>query len=194
MEVSLCKHDALLVVDMQNDFLPGGSLAVAGSDVLLPIINAYIQHFINASCHVFASRDYHPANHISFNDQGGPWPPHCVAGSSGAEFHKDLRLPENIEIISKATTQSKEVYSALEETPLLNLLQKRDIKRVFICGLATDYCVLASACDLLKERFDVVILIDGIKGVDVKPGDGERALEKMKDLGASETTLEELAT
>jgi nicotinamidase/pyrazinamidase len=184
MKISLDVHDALLVVDMQNDFLPGGSLAVSGSDAIISIVNSYIQDFITAGLPVFASRDFHPVDHISFQHSGGTWPLHCVANSKGAEFHPDLQLPEKAIIISKGTNKDAEAYSALDATRLNHHLQKDGIKRVFVCGLATDYCVYASALDLLKADFTVFVLRDAVKAVDVQPGDGDRALKELTDRGA----------
>lgn len=186
MQISLEAHDALLVVDMQNDFLPGGSLAVGGAETIIPQVNSYIQIFSRAGLPVFASRDYHPENHISFQAAGGPWPPHCVAGSKGADFHPALRLPEDAVIISKATSPDKEAYSALDATPLNDHLQRLGITRVFICGLATDYCVYASARDLLQAKYMVIVLADAIKAVDAQPGDGDKARKELIDMGASE--------
>lgn len=186
-------HDALLVVDMQNDFMPGGSLAVTGSDTIIPAINTYLQHFNGADLPIFASRDYHPADHISFIDQEGQWPPHCVAESSGAEFHKDLKFPDSTVIISKGTDRKLEAYSALDSTGLSAILDKNDISRVFVCGVATDYCVYASAKDLLiAKKFTVILLTDAIKAVDLVPGDGDKAIAELKTLGAKEITLDDL--
>ncbi len=190
MKISLNVHDALLIVDMQNDFLPGGNLAVRGSDAIISVVNNYIQNFAAAGLPIFASRDFHPADHISFQSRGGTWPPHCVAGSQGAEFHPDLHIPENAVIISKGTTQDAEAYSALDATPLRQQLRNNNIKRVFVCGLATDYCVHASVIDLLKADFSVFVLCDAIKAVDVQPGDGDRALKELTDKGALAITTD----
>lgn len=192
MDNFLTESDALLVVDVQNDFLSGGSLAVPKSNTILPVINDYLELFQRNGLPVFASRDYHPEDHVSFSTRQGPWPPHCVAGTPGAEFHIDLNLPENCVIISKATSSEKDAYSALDSTGLGKKLQLLGIKRVFVCGLATDYCVHASAKDLLKEGFDVIILIDAIQAVNVTPGDGDKALDDLKSLGAIEISLKDI--
>jgi nicotinamidase/pyrazinamidase len=192
MKISLDVHDALLVVDMQNDFLPGGSLAVSGSDAIISVVNSYIQSFSEARLPIFASRDYHPDDHISFLENGGTWPPHCVAGSKGSEFHPELQLPKDTVIISKGTSSKAEAYSALDSTALSQQLQDRGIERVFVCGLATDYCVHASAMDLLNADFSVLVLIDAVKAVNVQPGDGVRALKELTDRGAIAITKDNL--
>lgn len=192
MDIKISDHDALLVVDMQNDFLPGGSLAVSGSDMIIPVINSYLDTFTKAGQPIFASRDYHPANHMSFVAQQGQWPPHCVAGTSGAEFHPALHFSDNTIIISKGTAQDKEAYSALESTGLASMLHDHDIRRVFVCGVATDYCVHASAKDLLTEKFEVILLTDAIKAVDLVAGDGDKAITELKALGATQITFNNL--
>lgn len=193
MPISLKKSDALLIVDLQNDFLPGGSLAVQDGDEIIPAVNTYISRFTRQNLPVFASRDYHPKDHCSFTEQGGTWPPHCVSGTRGASFAEALHLPEKAIIISKATSQDRDAYSALDGTKLKEKLLSLKVQRVFVCGLATDYCVYASVKDLLKEKFDTVLLIDGIKGVNLNLGDSEEAVRKMTDLGASQLTIEGLA-
>ncbi len=192
MKIRTDRRDALLVVDMQNDFLPGGSLGIPGSDAILPVVNSYISRFSGSGLPVFASRDYHPADHISFVDRGGLWPPHCVVGTKGVEFHPDLQLPAEVLIVSKATSEDKDAYSALEETSFLDQLRELKIRRVFVCGLAMDYCVFHSGYDLLKAEFAVVLLVDAVKAVDIKPGDGDRAREELRRLGAIEITRDDL--
>ncbi len=193
MTLSLEHHDALLVVDMQLDFLDGGSLAVEGSLAIIPVVNGYIDRFKRARIPIFACRDWHPENHCSFVEHGGIWPPHCVAESSGAAFHPDLCLPPGTYVASKGTRVDRDAYSALDGTEMEREMRAQDVQRVFVCGLATDYCVLASARDLAKSNFDVVILEDAIRAVDVRPGDGERAIEEMLGFGTREIVLEDLA-
>lgn len=193
MNITLSANDALLVVDMQNDFMPGGSLEVTGSDTIIPVINAYIHRFNSAGLPIFASRDYHPADHISFIDQQGQWPPHCVAETAGAQFHEDLQFPDSTIIISKGTNREKDAYSAFDSTGLIKILHDKAINRVFVCGVATDYCVHASVKDLLIAKdFTVLLLTDAIKAVDLAPGDGDKARAELKALGAIEITLNEL--
>ncbi len=192
MNFLLDSSDTLLIVDMQNDFIAGGSMAVAGSETLIDLVNSYIQVFKNKKRPIFASRDFHPANHISFISNGGQWPPHCVADTPGANFHPSLQLPEDTIIISKGTSADREGYSALEDTVLHSNLQQENISRVFVCGLATDYCVHASAKDLLLAGYAVVVLSDAIKAVNVQPGDGAKALKELTSMGAVITQFNNL--
>jgi nicotinamidase/pyrazinamidase len=176
--------DALLVVDLQNDFLPGGRLAVPSGDAVLPAVERALQRFAALGLPVFASRDWHPPDHCSFHAQGGPWPSHCVAGTPGAAFPDALRLPAGACVISKATTAARDAYSAFDGTDLHARLQALGVRRLFVCGLATDYCVKASVLDALALGHAVVVLRDGVAAVDVQPGDGERALATMRQRGA----------
>jgi nicotinamidase/pyrazinamidase len=139
---------------------------------------------------VFASRDWHPANHISFRDRGGPWPPHCVQGTAGAEFHRDLKLPHDVQIISKADTPDKDSYSAFGGTDLATRFRQTGIRRIWIGGLAQDYCVRETALDALREGFEVHVIVDATRAVNVKPEDGRRALEEIRQAGG---ILEEMA-
>jgi nicotinamidase/pyrazinamidase len=177
--------DALVVVDVQRDFLPGGSLAVADGDRVLRPINACLELFATHGLAIFASRDWHPPNHCSFRAQGGPWPPHCVAGSAGAAFADELHLPAHVGIVSKATRAEADSYSAFGGTDLMQRLRSAGVKRLFVGGLATDYCVLHTVSDALGAGFAVVVLRDAIAAVDARPGDGDRAIERMRELGAS---------
>jgi nicotinamidase/pyrazinamidase len=177
------EDDALLVVDLQRDFLPGGALGVAGGDEVLAVANAQIERFAAAGAPVVASRDWHPAGHCSFTACGGIWPEHCVAGTAGAEFAPDLRLPADAVLVHKATTVDKDAYSAFEGTDLAARLRDLGVGRVFLVGLATDYCVLRTALDARRLGFEVVVLENGVRAVDLSPGDGERALERMREAG-----------
>lgn len=182
--IHLGPQDALLVIDLQYDFLPGGSLGVpAGHEVIAPI-NRLLAWFDDERLPVFASRDWHPADHCSFKDQGGPWPPHCVANTRGAEFANELALPDDAVVVSKADTAAKDAYSAFNGTDLAQQLRERGITRVTVCGLATDYCVLNTVTDALDEGFDALIVPEAMRAVDVHPGDGIRALDRMVARGA----------
>lgn len=185
--------DALLLIDVQNDFLPGGSLAVPSGEEVIPVLNRYIEAFSKASLPVYASRDWHPPDHSSFRAQGGIWPPHCVASSGGAEFSPKLDLPANAVIISKATNPNADAYSDFDEPDLEQSLQQNGISRLFIGGLATDYCVLYTVRDALAHGFEVHLLLDGIRAINVKPGDGQRAIEEMTSLGAHPIHFEDIA-
>lgn len=190
--IKLTQRDALIIVDMQNDFMPGGALPVPEGDKIIPSLNKYIALFASKDLKVIATRDWHPPNHISFKSMGGPWPPHCVQGTKGAEFHPDLKLPDNVIIVSKATEPNKEAYSGFEGTNLHEILKDKGIRRLFIGGVATDYCVRATVIDALKLGYTVFLLLDGIKGVDVKPGDSKRAIDEMLNEGAIGITFVEL--
>ena len=186
------QDDALIIVDVQNDFLPGGALAVPEGDTVIPVINRYIDLFLLAKRPVFASRDWHPTDHCSFQAQGGPWPLHCVAGTSGANFAAALQLPAETTVISKANIRDKDAYSAFEDTDLDQLLKQQSIKRLFVGGLATDYCVLNTVKDALAKNYAVLLLKDAIRAVNVKPDDGRRAEQQMEALGAQAITLKQL--
>lgn len=182
--IVLGKGDALLVIDMQNDFLPGGSLGVPQGDRVIAPINALIALYQSRALPVYASRDWHPGDHCSFAAQGGPWPPHCVAGSEGARFSSELRLPGNAIIISKAATQAQDAYSAFNETGLARGMRAEGITRVSVCGLATDYCVLNTVLDGIEAGFEVLLVLDAVRAVEVKAGDGDRAIARMLGAGA----------
>lgn len=180
--IRLERDDALICVDVQNDFLPGGSLAVADGDQILAPLNALITRFRCAGLPIFATADWHPPNHCSFREQGGPWPSHCVAGSRGAEFAPGLQLPDTARRIRKGTRPAHDAYSGFEGTDLAAQLWTLGVRRVFIGGLATDYCVRATAQDALAAGFAVVLLTDAMRAV--SPADGERALQELKAAGA----------
>jgi nicotinamidase/pyrazinamidase len=190
--IHLEQGDALLVIDLQYDFLPGGALGVnAGHEVVAPI-NHLIELFAAQGLPIYASRDWHPQDHCSFADQGGPWPPHCVAGTRGAEFAAELALPDDAVVISKADTAAVDAYSAFSGTSLSAQLRERGITRVTVCGLATDYCVLNTVTDALEEGFDTLIVPEAMRAVDVKPGDGSRAMDRMVARGAVPVRLGEV--
>jgi nicotinamidase/pyrazinamidase len=172
--------EALIVVDMQRDFMPGGALPVPKGDKIIPIINDCIRKFRERGALIVATRDWHPKNHISFRDRGGPWPAHCVQNTPGAEFV--VELPEDAVIISKATEPDEEAYSGFEGTDLDRILKEKGVKRVYICGVATEYCVKATALDALKLGYETYILLDAIKGIN--PEDEKKAIEELQKAGA----------
>jgi nicotinamidase/pyrazinamidase len=184
LELTPGSADCLLIVDVQEDFLPGGRLAVPAGDQIIGPLNKYIAAFTAASGLIVGSRDWHPQNHCSFKSEGGPWPAHCVQGTAGARFSADLALPPCILIVSKATSPDRESYSDFDGTGLGNSLRKSRIARVWVGGLATEYCVLATVEDALREGFQVVLLTDAIRAINVAPLDGERAIERMISGGA----------
>lgn len=183
------KEDAIIIVDVQRDFCPGGALPVPAGDKIIPTLNNYVKKFSEAEALIVATRDWHPPNHISFKEYGGSWPPHCIQGTRGAEFHPDLALPKNTRIISKATKPAKEAYSGFDGTNLGEELKSLGVKRVFVGGIATDYCVKNTVLDALKLGFETVLLEDAIQGIDAKPGDGERAIKEMLEKGAKKITI-----
>jgi nicotinamidase/pyrazinamidase len=185
--------DALIVVDVQNDFCPGGALPVPQGDRVVPVINDYLADSSAAGVPIFASRDWHPANTRHFKPYGGPWPVHCVQGSWGAQFHPDLRLPDSTRIVTKGTSDRDDGYSAFDGrlddgSDLATALHAAGVTRVFVGGLATDYCVKQTVLDARKHHFDAVWLGDASRPVEVQPGDGERAARDMLAAGARETT------
>jgi len=178
------ERDALIIVDLQKDFCPEGALPVPGGDQVVPILNKYIEIFRKVGAHIFATRDWHPQNHSSFKAYGGMWPPHCIQKTEGAKFHPSLMLPKEVKVISKATDPSKEAYSGFDGTELKEELKKKGVKRVFVGGLATDYCVKNTVLDALKYGFETVLLEDAIRGVNLKPEDSDEAIKEMVNKGA----------
>ncbi len=189
--------DALVVVDVQNDFTPGGALAVPDGDRVVPVLNRYIERFAAVKAPVFLTRDWHPEVTKHFKVYGGVWPPHCVQGTKGAEFHPELRLPPDATIVSKGMDPEQDAYSAFHAEdpngmPFAAALGEQGVQRLFLGGLATDYCVRCTVIDAVREGFQVVVLLDAIGAVDVKPGDGQRAVDEMKAAGALFVTLDEV--
>ncbi len=184
--------DALIVTDMQKDFLPGGTLAVPGGEELVPLLNRCIASFLERGLPIFATRDWHPGGHCSFRERGGPWPRHCVAGSFGAEFADNLSLPASTVVVSKATEPDQEAYSAFDGTDLDRRLRAANARRLFIGGLTTDYCVRATAADALRLGFSAVLVRDAVRAIDSDAG--RRAVAELEAQGAVLMTSEELLT
>jgi nicotinamidase/pyrazinamidase len=190
------KNAALVIVDVQNDFCPGGALAVADGDHVVPALNRYIEHFAEAGLPIFATRDWHPPVTTHFKIYGGQWPVHCVQGTFGAELHGALKLASGALIVSKGMAADADSYSGFDGVDysgigLAELLRRANATRIFVGGLATDYCVKQTVLDGLKQGFAVILLEDCIRGVDLAPGDSQRALHEM--LGAGATTLHDIA-
>jgi nicotinamidase/pyrazinamidase len=182
-------RSALLVVDVQNDFCPGGALAVPNGDRVVPALNRHIADAIARGWPIYASRDWHPAVTRHFQMYGGEWPPHCVQNSEGARFRSDLELPQSSIVVTKGEDPEKPGYSAFdgqtsEGKSFLTDLQERGIDHLYVGGLATDYCVKHSVLDALRAGLKVTVLADAIAGVDVKPGDADRAIAEMRTAGA----------
>ncbi len=186
-------NTACLIIDMQNDFLEGGSLEVPGSNTLIPVLNRYIARFHTHRLPVIATRDWHPPDHCSFIEQSGPWPPHCVAGSAGAAFHADLALPADTHIVSKATARDTEAYSGFSGTGLQESLQSLQIQRIFVGGVATEYCVRNTVTDALRLGYAVIVLQDATQAMNRKPHDGIKAIDDMIAHGATLTQFQEIA-
>ena len=180
---------ALLIIDFQNDFTSGGALEVPGGDEIAEPVKRLAGGFD----HVFATRDWHPPDHASFETEGGPWPVHCVQGTHGAELHPAMRDVQVDEIVDVGAEREDEGYSGFEKSKLADLLHERGVEKVVVVGLATDYCVRASAIDACQEGFDTTVVTDAIRAVDVNPGDGERALEDMERAGAKLATSRDLS-
>ena len=191
------KDAALLIVDLQNDFCPGGALQVPDGDRIVGPVNRAAELFASAGLPVLASRDWHPPDTAHFRDYGGLWPLHCVQGTSGADFHPSLRLPAGTIIFSKGINPALDGYSAFEGVTaegvgLDDLLRELGVRKLYVCGLATDYCVVRTVIEALKSRFEVSLLTDAVAGVDLVPGDSASAIKEMLAAGAQPVTVEEL--
>jgi nicotinamidase/pyrazinamidase len=179
---------ALLIIDFQNDFTPGGALAVPGGDE----IAGPIKDVAPAFDFIAATRDWHPLDHASFETEGGPWPVHCVQGSPGAELHPAMANIRVDALVDVGRDRNDEGYSGFEKSDLARILRDAGVEEVYVCGLATDYCVRASTIDACREGFDVTVLEDAVRAVDVQPGDGDRALAEMGEAGARIATSDEV--
>jgi len=188
---------ALLIIDVQNDFCPAGALAVPEGDKIIPNLNKYIKIFSQKKLAIFASRDWHLKKTIHFKKFGGVWPVHCVQNTKGAQFHPKLKLPKGTIILSKGMDPEKDSYSAFQAQDANNidfliLLKYLGVQQLYIGGLATDYCVKFSAVDALKNAFKVKLLMDAIKGVNLKPNDSEGAIKEMVKKGAKKISLKDM--
>jgi nicotinamidase/pyrazinamidase len=183
MRASITGGDALVVVDVQNDFTPGGALAAPDGDKVVPPLNDYITRFHRAERPIAASRDWHPEDHMSFEAEGGPWPPHCIQDTEGADYHPDLELPADTHHVRKGRDPDEEDYSAFKGGPDLDAwLEDNDVERVYVGGLTTEYCVKNTVEDALDRDYQVFLLLDAIKPVD--PDDGDEAIADMLQAGA----------
>jgi nicotinamidase/pyrazinamidase len=175
---------ALIVVDVQNDFCPGGSLAVAHGDEVIAPLNRLMKEFLDRGEPVFKTRDWHSATTKHFADYGGAWPVHCVQNTRGAEFRPNLSDDQRVSIISKGIDESADGYSGFDGTDLAQILREQGVKEVWVGGLATDYCVKHTVLDALEQGFEVKALADAMRPVNVNPNDGEKAIEEMRNAGA----------
>ncbi len=178
----------LLIIDFQNDFTAGGALAVPGGDEIAEPIKRLAPNFD----FVAATRDWHPPDHASFETQGGPWPVHCVAGSRGAQFHPAMADLKVDAVVDVGRERDDEGYSGFEKSDLARILRDAGAGAVYVCGLATDYCVRASTIDACEEGFDTTVIEDAVRAVDVERGDGERALDEMHTAGARRATSDQV--
>jgi len=188
---------ALLIVDVQNDFCPGGALGVPEGDKIVPVINKYIRIFTQKKLPIFATRDWHPVRSKHFKDFGGLWPVHCLGNTRGAAFHPDLKLPQDAILLYKGMDPQEDCYSSfsaqdLSGQPLFKLLKRMGVTEIYIAGLATDYCVKYTAIDALKHGFKVKILLDAVKGVNLKINDSAGAIKKITKMGAKKVKLADL--
>ncbi|ARN80539.1 isochorismatase family protein [Methylocystis bryophila] len=179
--MSFGQDDALIVLDLQRDFCAGGALAIAGADKIAPKINQLIDEATAAGAMVVASRDWHPKGHVSFAARGGPWPEHCVAGSEGAKFHAQLCLPDNALIVTKGADLDKDQYSVFDETGLVEQLHGRGTRRVFLCGLALDVCVRASALQAVQAGFETHVMLSATRPI--TQAGGEATIREMTNAG-----------
>ena len=187
--IALAEHDALLIVDLQNCFLPGGSLGVSRGDRVIEPLNDAIQIFLGKNLPVFLSRDWHPPNHISFKEQGGPWPDHCVQNTEGAEFSSLLKIPAGALVFSKGSDPDREEYSAWrakgeDGLTLRDHIVRLGIRRLFIGGLATEYCVLNTVKDVRQEGYETFVFVDAVQAVNASECDDEKAFAEMASAGA----------
>ena len=181
-------NKALVIVDVQNDFCPGGALGVPDGDRVVPVLNKYIEKFAHAGIPIFFTRDWHPPRTTHFNTDGGTWPPHCVQGSKGAEFHPALQLGSYTTVLSKGMAVDRDSYSGFEAVDsrglsLGEILRQSEINRIYVGGLATDYCVKQTVLDGIAQGFQVVLLQDGVAGVNLQPEDSDQAVEAMVKAG-----------
>lgn len=178
------RKSVLLLVHLQNDFCPGGALAVDKGDEVIPVANEWIQFFASEGFPIVATRDWHPSNHCSFTAQGGPWPLHCVQGSLGSQFHPKLKMSPGTLIVSGATKPTEEAYSGFQGTSLEDRLEDLEAETLYVIGLATDYCIKQTVLDACRLGFRVVLLQDGVRGIDVQADDSQKALHEMRLAGA----------
>lgn len=181
--VHLAPGDALLIVDVQNDFCPGGALPIEAGDQVVPVINEWIQKFREHRLPVFASRDWHPKDHLSFEPEGGRWPPHCIQDTPGAGFHEGLQLPDLTVVVTKGVRFDQDQNSAFDQTGLEAHMQRKGVRRLFVAGLALDVCVLATAVDARKQGFEVVLIAEAARPVSARSG--LEALAVMRAAGVT---------
>lgn len=181
IEETLRSGDALLIVDVQKDFCSGGALPIKDGESVVPILNRWIAMAVALGVPIYASRDWHPVGHISFQSRGGPWPTHCIQDSDGARFHPDLKLPDSVVKVTKGTRFDRDQQSAFDETGLAEELRQKGIQHLLVGGLAEEVCVLATILDGRREGFEITLISDGTRPV--TPQDGQKARKKMSESG-----------
>jgi nicotinamidase/pyrazinamidase len=179
---------ALIIIDIQVDFCPGGALEVRDGDSIVPAVNGLVAAFKKKALPVFYTRDWHPKDHCSFKQYGGPWPPHCVQGTPGADFHPSLLVAKGSEVISKGTSPAEDAYSGFQGTDLDERLRRDHVERIYVAGLATDYCVKNTVIDGAEKGFETYVVADCVKGVNLKPTDSATAFRAMSSHKARRTT------
>jgi nicotinamidase/pyrazinamidase len=181
----MSRKKALIVVDIQNDFCPGGSLAIKQGDRIIKPINELISAFEKARLPILFTRDWHPVDHCSFKARGGPWPPHCVMGTYGARFHPSLKVPPKAIVINKGTKRNSDAYSGFQGTELAGRLRALGARELLVCGLATDYCVKNTVLDAIEQGFGATVIVDCTKGVNLVRTDSANAVRSMTSKGAN---------
>lgn len=181
MKATFEQSDALIIVDVQNDFCPGGKLALDEGDEVVPIINAMTAQAQEAGIPIFVSRDWHPRHHVSFDERGGPWPEHCVQDTKGAEFHPELSLPDDARLVSKGARFDIDQYSAFDKTGLVSELVHLNVKRVWVVGLALEVCVRATALDAVNNDYETILVEEGTRFID--RADAEKTRQELKEAG-----------
>lgn len=177
----LCSGDALIIVDVQRDFCPGGALPIEDGDKIVPVLNRWIEVALEKGIPIYISRDWHPVDHISFKQRGGLWPPHCIQDSDGAKFHPDLLVPVSAIKITKGVRFDQDQNSVFDQTGLAEKLHRDGVRRLFVGGLAEDVCVLATVLDACREGFEVVLISDAT--APVTAAGGENARRQMRLAG-----------
>jgi len=193
MSVAIDLETCLVLVDLQNDFSAGGVLPVKEAETAIEILNQYIPYFQGIGAPIFAVRDWHPKNHVSFKERGGPWPPHCLQGTKGADLNPNLKLPYGATVIAKGFLVEQDSDSAFQGTDLEIRLRQKMIKRVLLGGLGIGDCLKKTAVYSLKAGFETFILTDGIRCLEVKRGDSQKSVQEIVKTGAQKLTLKNLA-
>jgi nicotinamidase/pyrazinamidase len=183
---------ALVIVDIQRDFCPGGALPVAHGDEVIAAVNELVRAFERSELPIFFTRDWHPKNHVSFKARGGPWPPHCVQNTPGASFHPSLAIPPMARVVDKGTLQAEDAYSGFQGTELARSLRDLGVGQIYVAGLATDYCVKNTVIDGVANSFETYVIADCVKGVNLQPTDSATAMKVMLSKGAKKTTSDRL--